>query len=89
MEEEMKTGKIPQTGSIQELAPFWDTHDVTEFEDQLEEVEEPIFEREPGASLTLRPELEELEALRRMASRRGVQEAALLREWVLEKLQQS
>jgi hypothetical protein len=42
MEEEMKKDKIPQTDSIQELAPFWDRHDVTEFEDQLEEVEEPI-----------------------------------------------
>jgi hypothetical protein len=84
MEEEMKTDKIPQTGSIQELARFWDRHDVTEFEDPLEEVEKPILEREPGASLTIRLEREELEALRRMASRRGVQEAALLREWVLE-----
>ena len=89
MEKEMKTDKIPQTDSIQELAQFWDTHDVTEFEDQLEEVEQPIFEREPGASLTIRLEREELEVLRRMASRRGVHEAALIREWVLEKLQQS
>jgi len=80
MEEEMKTDKIPQTNSIQELAPFWDRHDVTELEDQLEEVEESIFEREPGASLTIRLEREELEALRRMASRRGVHEAAPLRE---------
>jgi len=29
-----------------ELAKFWDTHDLTEFEAQLEEVTEPIFERE-------------------------------------------
>jgi hypothetical protein len=89
MEEEMKTDKIPRTDSIQELAPFWDTHDVTELEDQLEEVEEPIFGREPGASLTLRLEREEVEAVRRVASRRGVHEAARLREWVLKKLQQS
>lgn len=36
---------IPQTDSIQELANFWDTHDVTDFEDQLEEETEQVFER--------------------------------------------
>jgi hypothetical protein len=46
MEEPMNTAKIPQTDSIEELARFWDTHDVTDFEGQLEEVVEPAFERE-------------------------------------------
>ena len=41
----MKRVNIPQTDSIEELARFWDTHDLTEFEDQLEEVSEPVFER--------------------------------------------
>ena len=29
-----------------ELAQFWDTHDLTDFEDELEEDTEPIFQRE-------------------------------------------
>lgn len=41
----MSNPKIPQTDSIQELAQFWQTHDVTDFEDELEEVTEAIFER--------------------------------------------
>jgi len=41
----MTTQKLPQTDSIDELARFWDTHDVADFEDQLEEVAEPVFER--------------------------------------------
>lgn len=41
----MNKKEIPQTDSIQELAHFWDTHDVTDFEDQLEEVKEPVFEQ--------------------------------------------
>ena len=41
----MSSRKIPQTDSIEELARFWDTHDLTDFEDQLEEVTEPVFER--------------------------------------------
>ncbi|MEK7832443.1 MAG: hypothetical protein AAB401_15235 [Acidobacteriota bacterium] len=36
--------KIIQTDSIQELAQFWDTHDLTDFEEELEEVLEPVFE---------------------------------------------
>ena len=35
--------KIPQTDSIEELAQLWGTHDLTDFEDELEEVSEPVF----------------------------------------------
>jgi len=34
---------IPKTDSIQELAEFWDTHDITDFFDELEEISEPVF----------------------------------------------
>ena len=44
MEETMNPTNIPQTDSIQELADFWDTHDLTDFEDELEEVTEPVFD---------------------------------------------
>jgi hypothetical protein len=37
--------QLPQTNSIRELARFWDTHDLTAFEDQLEEITEPVFRR--------------------------------------------
>jgi hypothetical protein len=39
----MSTPKLPQTDSIQEFAKFWDDHDLTEFEAELEEVGEPVF----------------------------------------------
>ena len=35
-----------QTDSIQELALFWGTNDFTDFDDELEEVDEPVFERQ-------------------------------------------
>ena len=82
----MKTRKIPQTDSIEELARFWDKYDLTEFEDQLEEVREPVFERKPKTVITIRLRPEEVEAVRRLAKVRGVGQAALLRQWVLEKL---
>jgi len=44
----MSAKLIPKTDSIQELAAFWDSHDATEFESQLEEMSEPVFQREPA-----------------------------------------
>ena len=33
----MNHTKIPQPDSIEELTQFWNTHDLTDFEDELEE----------------------------------------------------
>ncbi len=79
-------GKIPQIDSIEELAKFWDTHDLTDFEDELEEVGEPVFDR--GSQTVVRIHLlrEQAEALKRIARSRGMGEAELVREWVKEKL---
>ena len=43
----MNKDRIPQTDSIPELEEFWDTHDLTDYEEELEEVVEPVFQREP------------------------------------------
>ena len=52
----MNRKNIPKTDSIQELAHFWDTHDLTDFEDELEEVNEPIFELETQSLIPLESE---------------------------------
>ena len=43
----MNNPRIPETDSIQEMAHFWDTHDLTDFEDELEEVCDQVFECAP------------------------------------------
>jgi hypothetical protein len=45
VERPMKKRKPPKTDSVLELAEFWDTHDLTDFEEELEEVHEPVFRR--------------------------------------------
>lgn len=80
----MNLTDIPQTDSIQELAQFWDAHDLTDFEDQLEEVSEPVFEREAVVKIQLEPD--EIEALNEIAKSKGVGSADLIREWVLERI---
>jgi hypothetical protein len=57
----------PQTDSIEELTRFWDTHDLTDFEDQLEEVAEPIFVCEAEAAMQIHLPPKMVEAVKRIA----------------------
>ena len=88
MKEKMNKPKIPEMDSIEELARFWDMHDLTDFEDQLEEVPEPVFERKMEPILVpLQPQ--EVEAVKRIAESEGIEYVALIRGWVLEKIHTS
>lgn len=86
MEKRMKETKIPNTDSISELAAFWDTHDVTNFEDELEEVHEAVFECLPEETVTIHLPARWVEVVKRMAHAKGIERSALIRKWVLEKL---
>ena len=81
----MKKQKLPRTDSIEEMARFWDTHDLTAFEDELEEIHEPVFERDTALTIHLQPE--EAKAVKKMAASQGVPDTDLIYQWVREKLQ--
>jgi hypothetical protein len=83
-----KKPQIPETDSITELAEFWDTHDVTDFEDELEEVTEPVFASNLRTSFLIRLEPQEAKEVEKIAKAKGVERMALLREWVREKIQE-
>jgi hypothetical protein len=85
--EETMMAKIPTTDSIQELATFWQSHDVTDFEDELEEVPGPVFRQAHVVGVPLTRD--EHQAVRAAAAARGVDDAALIREWVKERLHQA
>ena len=78
----MNRPKIPQTDSIQELAQFWDTHDLTDFEDELEEVTEPVFD----TKVTVRLNPDEAEVVKTLANARGTSLTTLVQEWVAERI---
>ena len=80
----MKTRKLPKTDSIQKLAKFWDTHDSTDFEGELVEVTEPVFERVTPVKVRLQSD--EAEAVRQMAQDKGLTQEQLIHEWVKQKL---
>lgn len=78
--------KIPQTDSVEELAGFWSTHDLTEFQDELEEVKDRVFDRAGVNIVRVSLQPEEAAALHRMAKVKGVEETELVSQWVHEKL---
>ena len=80
----MKKSKLPTTDSIQKLAEFWDTHDLTDFEGEMEEVSEPVFVR--GNAIKVPLESREAEAVQQMAQAQGVSREELIHTWVLEKI---
>jgi hypothetical protein len=89
MEKSMRAKKLPNTDSIQELAKFWDTHDLTDFAQALEEVGEPVFARSKHVPLSVGLPPQELQRVRRLAKSKGVNETTMVREWFLERLHQS
>lgn len=84
MDRAMKKAELPKTDSIRELADFWDSHDVTDFEEALEEVTEPIFKR--GVTVNVPLESHQVQAVEQMAHAKGVSREDLIRAWVLQKL---
>jgi len=84
MEKPMTKRKLPRTDSIQELAKFWDRHDLTDFQDELEEVAEPVFVR--ATPIKVRLQSSEAKAVQKIAQSKGVSQEELIRQWVLQKL---
>ena len=89
MEEKMKSQRFPNTDSVQELARFWDTHDLTDFESDLEEVPRAVFVRVRGTSLTIDLQPTEVQHLKQVARSKGLTETAVVRHWILERLRKS
>jgi hypothetical protein len=80
----MKKDTLPKTDSIQELADFLQTHDLTDFENELIEVTEPVFAQRKALRIQL--EAPEAEAVRSLAEAKGVSQEELVRSWVLQNL---
>jgi hypothetical protein len=80
----MKSEHIPKTDSIQELAQFWDTHDLTDFENELEEVIDDVSDNE--TSFTFNLHRNEAEVVVQIAQSKGFQPSQLIQIWVAEKI---
>jgi hypothetical protein len=76
--------KLPPPDLIQQLAAFWDQHDLTDFKHSFKEVIEPVFERDTVIMLYL--DVDEAKAVQDLAMLQGMDDAELIREWIREKI---
>lgn len=88
----MKKKKTPpEFETVEELADWVDTHDTSPYMESMEEFPEKIvvirskFETRP---LDLRIRTDHFEAIETLAERRGMAYQTLIRQWLLEKLNQ-
>jgi hypothetical protein len=80
----MTTRKLPKIDFIQKLTRFWDAHDLTDFQEDLEEVTEPVFVR--GTRIEVQLQFSEAKMLESIARSKGVTQDVLVHQWVLQKL---
>jgi hypothetical protein len=82
--------RIPEFATIEEEAEFWDTHDSAEFEDEFEELDEPLevlmYRAAPKRALTVRLEPDLIDMLAGVARTKGVGPSTLARMWIMEQL---
>lgn len=83
-----KKSKIPNFKTYEEEANFWDTHDITDFEDETEDVE-IVFDLDKPRDKTLivRLQKELRDKLEKTARAKGLNVSTLARMWLIEKLQ--
>lgn len=84
-----KISKIPKFKSIPEEAEFWDTHDVTDFIDELTPVKMKVTLGQPKEqTLTVRLQAKLKQQLGQIAEDMGVNTSTLARMWIVEKIKQ-
>jgi predicted DNA binding CopG/RHH family protein len=83
--------KLPKFVNDEETAVWFDTHDTSPYMDDLEEAEEKFevirtsFATRP---MDVRLRSDHLDAIQKVAERKGVPYQILVQDWLLEKLNQ-
>lgn len=86
---EPETGsQIPRFADRAEEAEFWDTHDITDYRDELKPAR-ARFSRGLSEGITIRLDPETLRELRELAQEKGIGPTTLARMWILEQLKRS
>ena len=82
--------KIPTFASYEEEAHFWDTHSVTDFENETEDVDIVVeLEKPRTETLVVRLQKNLKNQIERIAAKKGINVSTLARIWFSEKLRQA
>ncbi len=84
----MEKREIPKFKTIKEEAAFWDTHDVTDYLDEMELVSGAYLpqadERKTVMTIRIAPSLKE--KVEQVAYSYDISTSSLIRMWIVEKL---
>ena len=78
---------ISQSRTLEEMAEFWDTHSLADFEDQTYEVEMTFDSFARRSFVGIEPAL--MEELRRIARKRQVSTQTLINVWLQQRVDQA
>ena len=82
-----KNSRIPNFKNIQEEADFWDTHEITDFEDETKNVDIVFDLKKPRDDvLVVRLQKKLRDRLENIARNKGLNISTLARMWLIEKL---
>ena len=86
---ETTESRIPTFATVDEEAAFWDSHDITEFDDELEPVDDIVFGSiRSSRGLLLRLDGDVLEVLDRIADATGSDAPSVARRLIEEGIRQ-
>ena len=78
--------KIPEFKNRQEMAEWFDTHDIADYQDEFKTIKAK-FAKNLTEGLNIRFDPSTLDKLRKKAHEKGLGPTSLARMWIMEKLQ--
>ncbi len=83
---ENRVSSISQSLTVEEMAEFWDTHSLADYDDQTYEVEMTFDPAARRSLVGIKPEL--MNELRRIARLRQVSTQTLINVWLQQRVDQ-
>lgn len=84
-EQHKQPSRIPDFKNRQEMAQWFDTHDMADYQDEFKTVR-ARFAKNLSEPVTIRLDPETLKKLRQQAHQKGIGPTTLARMWILERL---
>lgn len=82
----MGKNKIPEFKSIQEEANFWDTHDITDFLDEIKPIKAVYTPSEKKEVMAIRMAPSLKKQIEEIARGYDISSSSLIRMWIVDRL---
>lgn len=79
--------RIPEFGSDEEEARFWETHDLSDYWNDVEPATDVYFERPKKQMVTLRLDRPLIQRIKATAIKKGIPYSTLIRMWLVERVE--